>query len=68
MLFRSIPIARATVPRIREAVRAVLEDPSYRERAVAMSSRIAEADGLNRAADVILSAFESAPMARKESR
>lgn len=60
---RSIPIARATVPRIREAVRAVLEDPSYRERAVAMSSRIAEADGLNRAADVILSAFESASRA-----
>lgn len=60
---RSVPIARATAPRIREAVRAVLEDPSYRENAEAMRAQIAEADGLNRAADVILSAFELTPRA-----
>lgn len=54
---RAIPVARATAPRVREAVRAVLEEPPYRERAEAMRSHIAEADGLNRAADVILGAF-----------
>ncbi|WP_337174021.1 nucleotide disphospho-sugar-binding domain-containing protein [Paludisphaera sp.] len=54
---RSIPVSRATVPRVREAVRAVLDDPSYRGRAEAMRSHIAGADGLNRAADAILGAF-----------
>lgn len=57
---RAIPLARATVPKIRGAVRAILDEPSYRERAGAMRSQIAAADGLNRAADVILDAFRSA--------
>jgi MGT family glycosyltransferase len=66
---RAIPIARATVPRVREAIRVVLlDDPSYRERAAAMRSQIAAADGLNRAADLILSAFGLASSPPKEER
>ncbi len=55
---RSIPIARLTLERLRVAIRAVLHDPAYRVRAELIRSSIEAADGLNRAADVIESAFE----------
>jgi UDP:flavonoid glycosyltransferase YjiC (YdhE family) len=54
---RSIPIARLTLKRLRVAVRTVLDDPAYRERAGQLRSSIEAADGLNRAADLIESAF-----------
>ena len=54
---RSIPVGRLTVGRLRDAVCEVLGDPSYRERAEGLRSRIEAADGLNRAADLIESAF-----------
>jgi UDP:flavonoid glycosyltransferase YjiC (YdhE family) len=54
---RSIPVGRLTVDRLRDAVRIVLGDPAYRERAGRLQSGIEAADGLNRAADVIEEAF-----------
>jgi UDP:flavonoid glycosyltransferase YjiC (YdhE family) len=54
---RSIPVGRLTAGRLRNAVRAVLGDPAYRERAGVLQSSIEAADGLNRAADLIGSAF-----------
>jgi MGT family glycosyltransferase len=59
---RSIPVGRLTVDRLREAVRVVLADPGYRERAGRLQSSIAAADGLNRAADVIEEAFGTGPI------
>jgi UDP:flavonoid glycosyltransferase YjiC (YdhE family) len=50
---RSIPVGRLTVERLRGAVRIVLGDPAYRERARRMQSSIEADDGLNRAADLI---------------
>jgi MGT family glycosyltransferase len=57
---RSIPVGRLTVDRLRAAVRTVLGDPSYRERARRLRSSIEAADGLNRAADLIEGAFNRA--------
>jgi len=54
---RSIPVGRLTVDRLRDAVRLVLGDPAYRERAGRLRSSIEAADGLNRAADLIEGAF-----------
>ena len=54
---RSIPVGRLTVDRLRDAVRTVLGDPAYRERAGRLQSSIEAADGLNRAADLIEGAF-----------
>jgi MGT family glycosyltransferase len=54
---RSIPVARLTLERLRVAVRTVLGDPAYRVRAGLLRSSIEAADGLNRAADLIESAF-----------
>jgi MGT family glycosyltransferase len=56
---RSIPVKRLTVDRLREAVRTVLGDPAYRERAGRLQSAIEAADGLNRAADRIEEAFDT---------
>jgi NAD(P)-dependent dehydrogenase (short-subunit alcohol dehydrogenase family) len=47
---RSIPVGRLTVDRLRDAVRTVLGDPVYRERAGQLRTSIEAADGLNRAA------------------
>jgi zeaxanthin glucosyltransferase len=55
---RSIPVGRLTVGRLRDAVREVLVDPSFRERSEGLRSSIAAADGLNRAADLIGEAFD----------
>jgi MGT family glycosyltransferase len=54
---RSIPIARLTLERLRVAVRTVLDDPAYRMRAGLLRSSIEASDGLDRAADLIESAF-----------
>jgi MGT family glycosyltransferase len=54
---RSIPVGRLTVNRLHDAVRVVLADPAYRERAGRLQSSIESADGLNRAADLIEGAF-----------
>jgi len=54
---RSIPVGRLTVDRLRDAVRIVLGNPAYRERASRLQSSIEAADGLNRAADAIEAAF-----------
>jgi UDP:flavonoid glycosyltransferase YjiC (YdhE family) len=51
---RSIPFGRLTVGRLRDAVRLVLGNPAYRERAGRLQSSIEAADGLNRAADLIV--------------
>ncbi len=56
---RSIPVGRLTVDRLRDAVRSVLDDPAYRDRAARLRSSIEAADGLNRAADLIEEAFGS---------
>jgi UDP:flavonoid glycosyltransferase YjiC (YdhE family) len=54
---RSIPVARLTLKRLGAAVRTVLDDPAYRMRAGQLRASIEAADGLNRAADLIESAF-----------
>jgi MGT family glycosyltransferase len=54
---RSIPVGRLTVDRLRNAVRLVLGNPAYRQRARQLQSSIEAADGLNRAADLIEGAF-----------
>jgi MGT family glycosyltransferase len=54
---RSIPVGRLTAGRLRDAVRAVLGDPAYRERAGRLRASIEAADGLNRAAHLIGEAF-----------
>jgi MGT family glycosyltransferase len=54
---RSIPVGRLTVDCLRDAVRVVLDDPAYLERAGRLRSAIEAADGLNRAADLIEGAF-----------
>ena len=46
-----------TVDSLRDAVRIVLGNPAYRERAGRLQSSIEAADGLNRAADLIEGAF-----------
>jgi MGT family glycosyltransferase len=54
---RSIPVGRLTSERLHSAVRTVLDDPAYRERAAKLQSSIESADGLNRAADLIEGVF-----------
>jgi MGT family glycosyltransferase len=56
---RSIPVGRLTIDRLRDAVRLVLRDPAYHERASRLQSSIGRADGLNRAAELIEQAFAS---------
>jgi zeaxanthin glucosyltransferase len=61
---RSIPVGRLTVDRLRYAIHTVLTDPTYRERAGRIRSKIDAADGLNRAAEVIESALFSRTVRR----
>ncbi len=56
---RSIPVHRLQVGTLRDAVREVIGDPAYRERAGTFRAAIEAADGLNRAADVIEAAFDA---------
>jgi MGT family glycosyltransferase len=48
-----VPWRRLSAKRLRSAVRAVLEDASYRRAARRVQTAIQQADGLNRAADII---------------
>jgi MGT family glycosyltransferase len=57
---QSIPVGRLTVDRLRDAVRLVLGNPAYREKAGMLQSSIKAADGLNLAADQIERAFGTA--------
>src|SRR5262249_52408289 len=54
---RSIPVGRLTADRLRDAVRDVLGNPAYRQRARRLRSSIEAADGLSRAADRMGEAF-----------
>jgi zeaxanthin glucosyltransferase len=65
---RAIPIGGLTVDRLRDAVRTVLGNPAYRERASQLRTSIAAADGLNRAADLIGAAFGSNSRAMPSDR
>jgi hypothetical protein len=65
---RTIPIGGLTVGRLREAVRTVLGNPAYRERASQLRTSIDAADGLNRAADLIEAAFGSNSRAMPSDR
>jgi zeaxanthin glucosyltransferase len=56
---RSIPVGRLTVDRLRDAVRAVLDNPAYRYWAGQLRLSIKASDGLNRAADLIEGAFST---------
>jgi MGT family glycosyltransferase len=55
----SIPVGQLTVDHLRDAVRIVLGNPAYRERAGRLQSSIEAADGLNRAADQMEEAFST---------
>ena len=48
-----IPQRKLTAAKLRAAVRTVLTDPGYRRSAAALKKAIADADGLNRAADIV---------------
>jgi len=61
---RSIPVGRLTVDRLRDAVRLVLDNPAYRQRARQLQRSIDAADGLARAADLIELAFAGRMSAR----
>ena len=54
---RSIPVGGLTVDSLRDAVRIVLGNPAYRERAGRLQWSIEAADGLNRAADLMRGAI-----------
>jgi zeaxanthin glucosyltransferase len=49
----SIPVRRLTVDKLREATCRVLAEPRYRRAAGYLQTRIAAADGLNRAATIV---------------
>ena len=53
----TLDLDKLTPERLRLVVRTVLDDPAYRVRAGLLRSSIEAADGLNRAADLIESAF-----------
>ena len=48
-----VPVKRLTEARLRAAVCTVLQNPSYRNVARRFQQEIAQADGLNRAADLV---------------
>jgi UDP:flavonoid glycosyltransferase YjiC (YdhE family) len=48
-----IPQARLSVPRLREAIKRVLTENSYKQNAVRLQKAIQSAGGVSRAADII---------------
>ncbi len=52
-----VPLRKLSVARLREAIRKVMEDPSYRAAARRMQAEIQKVDGLERAADLVEQAF-----------
>ena len=53
-----VPWRRLTAKRLRSAVRAILEDESYRRAARKVQASMLQIDGLNRAADIIEDVFK----------
>lgn len=56
---RYLPLRQATEARVREALRAVLEGPTYRQAARECQERMRRVPGLTRAADIIEEAFRT---------
>jgi MGT family glycosyltransferase len=50
---RMIPLQELTVERLQDAVHDVLTNPVYRDRTTQLRQAIRDADGLNRAADIV---------------
>jgi zeaxanthin glucosyltransferase len=48
-----VPLARVSVPKLREAVKLVLRQDSYKQNALRLQEAIRRAGGASRAADVI---------------
>lgn len=48
-----IPLKQLSVPKLRTAIKKVLTEPSYKERAIALQEAIARSGGVNKAADII---------------
>jgi MGT family glycosyltransferase len=63
-----VPPRRVNAKRLRSAVRAVLENDSYRLAARKIQSAIAEVDGLDRAADIIEDVLKIGSGARAQAR
>lgn len=55
----AMPMARVTAPRLREAVARVMQTPTYRARAQALSESIKAAGGVDRAAEIVEEALAS---------
>jgi zeaxanthin glucosyltransferase len=62
-----IPQKKLNARKLRTAVQAVLGHPGYRQAAETLKEAIADADGLNRAADIIEQALEIRAVQRKAS-
>jgi MGT family glycosyltransferase len=65
---KAIPVGRVSVQRLRAAIGEVLEDPRYRARARDLQSRIAAADGLGRAAEIVEQACGAGDRSHRGSR
>jgi zeaxanthin glucosyltransferase len=61
-----VPPRRVNAKRLRSAVRAVLENDSYRLAARRMQAAIAEVDGLDRASDIVEDVLKIGPATRSE--
>jgi zeaxanthin glucosyltransferase len=60
-----VPLEALSVERLRDEINRVLTDPTYRQAAVRMKQQIQQADGLNRAADLVETAIRTgAPVLR----
>jgi zeaxanthin glucosyltransferase len=61
-----VPLQTLTVERLRDAVKGVLADPSYRTAALHLQQEIQQVNGLDRAADLVASVIDTgAPVLRE---
>jgi zeaxanthin glucosyltransferase len=61
-----VPLETLTVERLRDAVKGVLADPSYRTAALRLQQEIQQVNGLDRAADLVESVIHTgAPVLRE---
>ena len=63
-----VPPRKANAKRLRSAVRAVLEDESYRRAARKLQAAMSQIDGLERAADIVEDALKIGSGARAQAR